>query len=175
MMCSIYLKLRACPIDLREAISSIIFASMRCADVTELADVRKHFTSKYGKEFAAAALEVRPDSGVNHLVCFAASGRLYLHERISLFLLAPNECRLLLLIWRAKRLIFWIWIQVIEKLSAGAPDIQTKIKTFTSIAEEHNIKWEPKAFEEKLQKPNEDLLVYNFFAVFFFADCILWL
>jgi len=47
---------------------------------------------------------------------------------------------------------------VIEKLSAGAPDIQTKIKTLTSIAEEHNIKWEPKAFEEKLQKPNEDHL-----------------
>ncbi|TVU35385.1 hypothetical protein EJB05_17272 [Eragrostis curvula] len=105
---------KTCPIDLKEAIASVIFASMRCADVTELADVRKHFTSKYGKEFAAAALEVRPDSGVNRLV--------------------------------------------IEKLSAGAPDVQTKIKTLTSIAEEHNIKWEPKAFEEKLQKPNEDLL-----------------
>ncbi|KAK3161706.1 hypothetical protein QOZ80_1BG0080410 [Eleusine coracana subsp. coracana] len=105
---------KTCPIDLKEAIASVIFASMRCADLTELADVRKHFTSKYGKEFAAAALEVRPDSGVNRLI--------------------------------------------IEKLSAGAPDIQTKIKTLTSIAEEHNIKWEPKAFEENLQKPNEDLL-----------------
>ncbi|CAO2183125.1 unnamed protein product [Urochloa humidicola] len=105
---------KACPIDLKEAIASVIFASMRCSDVTELADIRKHFTSKYGKEFAAAALEVRPDSGVNRLV--------------------------------------------IEKLSAGAPDVQTKIKSLTSIAEEHNIKWEPKAFEEKLQKPNEDHL-----------------
>ncbi|KAG2591112.1 hypothetical protein PVAP13_5NG443600 [Panicum virgatum] len=105
---------KACPIDLKEAIASVIFASMRCSDVTELADVRKQFTSKYGKEFATAALEARPDSGVNRLV--------------------------------------------IEKLSAGAPDIQTKIKTLTSIAEEHNIKWVPKAFEEKLQKPNEDHL-----------------
>jgi len=50
-------------------------------------------------------------------------------------------------------------IQVIEKLSAVAPDIQTKIKTLSSIAEEHNIKWEPKAFEEKLQQPNENPLV----------------
>ncbi|KAG8055703.1 hypothetical protein GUJ93_ZPchr0001g31333 [Zizania palustris] len=99
-----------CPIDLKEAIASVIFASMRCSDVTELVDVRKHFTSKYGKEFVAAALEVRPDSGV------------------------------------------------IEKLSGGAPDTQMKIKTLTSIAEEHNIKWEPKAFEETLQKQNEDLL-----------------
>ncbi|XP_006646252.2 uncharacterized protein LOC102712877 [Oryza brachyantha] len=105
---------KTCPIDLKEAIASVIFASMRCSDVTELVDVRKHFTSKYGKEFAAAALEVRPDSGVSRLV--------------------------------------------IEKLSAGAPDTQTKIKTLTSIAEEHNIKWEPKAFEEKLQKQNDNLL-----------------
>jgi hypothetical protein len=57
----------------------------------------------------------------------------------------------LLFIWTAKRNLFWIWIQVIEKLSAGAPDIQMKIKTLTSITEEHNIKWEPKAFEENLQ------------------------
>lgn len=104
---------KTCPIDLKEAIASVIFASMRCSDVTELADVRKSFTSKYGKEFAASALEVRPDSGVNRLV--------------------------------------------IEKLSAGAPDVQTKTKTLSSIAAEHNIKWEPKAFEEKSQKQNEDL------------------
>lgn len=101
---------KTCPIDLKEAVASVIFASMRCSDVTELADVRKNFTSKYGKEFAASALEVRPDSGVNRLV--------------------------------------------IEKLSAGAPDVQTKTKTLSSIAAEHNIKWEPKAFEE--QKQNED-------------------
>lgn len=102
---------KTCPIDLKEAVASVIFASMRCSDVTELADVRKHFKSKYGKEFEAAALEVRSDSGVNRLI--------------------------------------------IEKLSAGAPDVQTKIKTLSSIAEEHNIKWEPKAFEEKLQQPTE--------------------
>ncbi|KQK09398.1 uncharacterized protein LOC100838789 [Brachypodium distachyon] len=105
---------KTCPIDLKEAIASVIFASVRCSDVTELADVKKNFTSKYGKEFAAAALEVRPDSGVNRLV--------------------------------------------IEKLSAGAPDIQTKTKTLSSIAAEHNIKWEPKAFEEKSQRQNEDLM-----------------
>jgi vacuolar protein sorting-associated protein IST1 len=66
----VYLKCRTCPIDLKEAIASVIFASMRCSDVTELGDVRKNFTSKYGKEFATSALEVRPDSGVNRLVYF---------------------------------------------------------------------------------------------------------
>lgn len=61
---------------------------MRCSDVTELADVRKHFTSKYGKEFAAAALEVRPDSGVSRLVIYAAFRSILYGKIISLLLLA---------------------------------------------------------------------------------------
>ncbi|XP_038699424.1 uncharacterized protein LOC119996742 isoform X2 [Tripterygium wilfordii] len=57
-----------CPIDLKEAVSSVIFASPRCADIPELMDVRKHFTAKYGKEFASAAVELRPDCGVSRLL-----------------------------------------------------------------------------------------------------------
>lgn len=57
-----------CPIDLKEAIASVIFASLRCADVPELTDVRKHFTAKYGKEFVNAAVELRPDCGVSRLL-----------------------------------------------------------------------------------------------------------
>lgn len=60
--------LRNCPIDLKEPIASLIFASPRCADIPELQDVRKQFTKKYGKEFVASALELRPDCGVNHMV-----------------------------------------------------------------------------------------------------------
>ncbi|KAJ0090328.1 hypothetical protein Patl1_13423 [Pistacia atlantica] len=57
-----------CPIDLKEAISSVIFASPRCADLPELMDVRKHFTAKYGKEFVATSVELRPDCGVSRLL-----------------------------------------------------------------------------------------------------------
>lgn len=57
-----------CPIDLKEAISSVIFASPRCADVPELMDIRKHLTAKYGKEFVSAAVELRPDCGVSRLL-----------------------------------------------------------------------------------------------------------
>ncbi|XP_058068079.1 uncharacterized protein LOC131217238 [Magnolia sinica] len=57
-----------CPIDLKEAISSVIFASPRCADIPELQDARKHFTAKYGKEFITSALELRPDCGVNRTI-----------------------------------------------------------------------------------------------------------
>jgi vacuolar protein sorting-associated protein IST1 len=59
-----------CPIDLKEAVASVIFATPRCSDIPELADVKKHMTSKYGKEFASAAIEVRPNCGVNRLASF---------------------------------------------------------------------------------------------------------
>lgn len=59
---------RNCPIDLKEAITSVVFASPRCGDIPELLDVRKHFTAKYGKEFISAAVELRPDCGVSRMV-----------------------------------------------------------------------------------------------------------
>ncbi|PRQ23083.1 putative vacuolar protein sorting-associated protein Ist1 [Rosa chinensis] len=101
---------RNCPIDLKEAVSSVIFASPRCADVPELMDIRKHFTEKYRKEFVSVAVELRPDSGVSRML--------------------------------------------IEKLSTKSPDGPTKMKILAAIAE-HNVKWDPEAFEEK---PPEDLL-----------------
>ncbi|KAK8942104.1 hypothetical protein KSP40_PGU000751 [Platanthera guangdongensis] len=104
---------KGCPIDLKEAISSVIFASPRCADLPELVDVRKHFTAKYGKDFITSALELRPDCGVNRMI--------------------------------------------VEKLSAKAPNTETKIKILTEIAKEHDVKWDPKAVEEELQNP-KDLL-----------------
>jgi hypothetical protein len=59
---------KECPLELREAIASIIFASGRCSDLPELMHLRNLFTTKYGKEFVAAAMELRPDSGVNRTV-----------------------------------------------------------------------------------------------------------
>lgn len=57
-----------CPIDLKEAIASVIFAAPRCSDVPELLDVKKHFTAKYGKEFVTTALELRPNCGVGRML-----------------------------------------------------------------------------------------------------------
>ncbi|KAI3760795.1 hypothetical protein L1987_51194 [Smallanthus sonchifolius] len=56
---------RECPLDLKEAISSLCFAAPRCADLPELIQVQMAFASKYGKEFAAAATELMPECGVN--------------------------------------------------------------------------------------------------------------
>nr|CAB3480164.1 unnamed protein product [Digitaria exilis] len=57
-----------CPIDLKEAISSICFAAPRCADLPELIQVQMMFATKYGKEFVAAASELMPDCGVNRQI-----------------------------------------------------------------------------------------------------------
>jgi hypothetical protein len=59
---------RICPLDLKEAISSLIFAAPRCADLPELQQVLALFSVKYGKEFVATATELRPDCGVNRRV-----------------------------------------------------------------------------------------------------------
>ncbi|ONK81528.1 uncharacterized protein A4U43_C01F30190 [Asparagus officinalis] len=59
---------KECPIELQEAIASIIFASPRCSDLPELLQIRNLFTVKYGKEFVSAASELRPDSNVNRLI-----------------------------------------------------------------------------------------------------------
>ncbi|KAK7271012.1 hypothetical protein RJT34_26590 [Clitoria ternatea] len=56
---------RECPLDLKEAISSVCFAAPRCADLPELLQVQLLFAAKYGKEFLSAATELRPDCGVN--------------------------------------------------------------------------------------------------------------
>lgn len=56
---------RECPLDLKEAISSVCFAAPRCADLPELLQVQMLFAGKYGKEFIAAATELLPECGVN--------------------------------------------------------------------------------------------------------------
>eukprot|EP00271_Cylindrocystis_brebissonii_P019066 TRINITY_DN562_c1_g1_i1.p1 TRINITY_DN562_c1_g1~~TRINITY_DN562_c1_g1_i1.p1 ORF type:complete len:234 (-),score=41.87 TRINITY_DN562_c1_g1_i1:11-712(-) len=59
---------KECPADLRESISSVIFAAPRCADLPELMQARNIFQSKYGREFVTAAEELRPACGVNRII-----------------------------------------------------------------------------------------------------------
>lgn len=54
----------------------------------------------------------------------------------------------------------YLLLQLVEKLSAVAPDVQTKIKILSAIAEENNIKWDPKSLEEKDRVSSNDLLVH---------------
>lgn len=56
---------RVCPEELREAVSSLIYAASRCGDFPELQEIRAIFTSRFGKEFVARAVELRNNCGVN--------------------------------------------------------------------------------------------------------------
>lgn len=56
---------RECPEELKEAISSLIFAASRCGEFPELQQIRALFTSRYGKEFTSRAVELRNNCGVN--------------------------------------------------------------------------------------------------------------
>ncbi|KAF1897099.1 hypothetical protein Lal_00034801 [Lupinus albus] len=62
---STYQKTRDCPQDINEAVSSLIFASARCGDLSELRVIRKLFGQRYGHEFATAAVELYPGNLVN--------------------------------------------------------------------------------------------------------------
>ncbi|KAK6241664.1 hypothetical protein SCA6_007053 [Theobroma cacao] len=54
-----------CPNDINEAVSSLIFASARCADLPELPAIRKLFGERYGQRFATTAVELLPGNLVN--------------------------------------------------------------------------------------------------------------
>ncbi|KAG7541024.1 Vacuolar protein sorting-associated protein Ist1 [Arabidopsis thaliana x Arabidopsis arenosa] len=59
---------KTCPNDLKEAVTSVLYASQRLTDVAELSDIVKHFSAKYGKDFVSAAIGLQPDSGVSRLL-----------------------------------------------------------------------------------------------------------
>lgn len=56
---------RVCPHELREAISSLLYAASRCGEFPELQEIRAVMTTRFGKEFAASAVELRNNCGVN--------------------------------------------------------------------------------------------------------------
>lgn len=56
---------KICPEELKEAISSLIYAATRCGEFPELQELRAIFTSRFGKEFATRAVELRNNCGVN--------------------------------------------------------------------------------------------------------------
>lgn len=56
---------KACPEELKEAASSLVFVASRCGELPELHEMRVLLSSRYGKEFAASAVELRNNCAVN--------------------------------------------------------------------------------------------------------------
>lgn len=57
-----------CPEAIKEAVSSLIFAAARCAEIPELQKLRGLFATRYGDAFAIAAVELHPDCGVSQKI-----------------------------------------------------------------------------------------------------------
>ncbi|GLJ17306.1 hypothetical protein SUGI_0300490 [Cryptomeria japonica] len=64
------------PPVLNEAVSSLIFASARCADLPELQGLRDLFAQRYGVEFVSAALDGNSDSSVGQQIIGKLSNKL---------------------------------------------------------------------------------------------------
>ncbi|KAL7090326.1 hypothetical protein ACP275_12G034000 [Erythranthe tilingii] len=54
----------SCPDELKEAISSLIYAASRCGEFPEMQEIRGLFKSEFGQEFVTSAVELRNNSGV---------------------------------------------------------------------------------------------------------------
>jgi len=63
---------------------------------------------------------------------------------------------------------------LVEKLSVRAPDSQMKLKILNAIAEEHDVKWEPKEPEFEDPVPLIDMSVRLTKGYFVFLQCILF-
>ncbi|KAJ4842988.1 hypothetical protein Tsubulata_046708, partial [Turnera subulata] len=68
-------KNKECPDELKEAISSLVFAASRCGELPELQNLRRLLVSRFGKEFAKRAVELRVNCGVNPKIAKKLSTR----------------------------------------------------------------------------------------------------
>ncbi|XP_023912809.1 uncharacterized protein LOC112024403 [Quercus suber] len=58
-------KSKECPDELKEGISSLIFANSRCGEFPELQKIREILSSRFGKDFAYRSIELHNNCGVN--------------------------------------------------------------------------------------------------------------
>ena len=62
------LSARNCPNDIKEAISTLVFAAEWCGDLPELQTIRKLFKERYGSKFIRELTEPNPGNHVNNQV-----------------------------------------------------------------------------------------------------------
>ncbi|KAL2347562.1 hypothetical protein Fmac_001562 [Flemingia macrophylla] len=67
---------RECPEELKEAASGLLYAASRCGDFPEIQEIRAVLTTRFGKEFAARAIELRNNCGVHPQIIQKMSTRI---------------------------------------------------------------------------------------------------
>ncbi|KAA8529184.1 hypothetical protein F0562_034017 [Nyssa sinensis] len=81
-----------CPDELKEAISSLLYASPRCGEIRELQEMHSFFTSRFGTEFVERAIELRGDFGVNpQIVQKLSTGQPSLENRLTVLKESASE------------------------------------------------------------------------------------
>ncbi|XP_065044335.1 uncharacterized protein LOC135676751 isoform X1 [Musa acuminata AAA Group] len=116
---------KECPEELREAISSLVFAASRCAELPELDKARGIFSSRYGKELVSAAVELRNNCCVDPKVALVQT------LRTSSGVVQSHLILLLLDL-----------LQMIQKLSTRQPSLEIRHRVIKEIAAEIGIKLE---------------------------------
>ncbi|KAK1389966.1 putative vacuolar protein sorting-associated protein Ist1 [Heracleum sosnowskyi] len=118
---------RGCPEELEEAVSSLIYASTRCGEFPELQELRTMFTSCFGREFTASAVDLRNNCRVNPKVVAKLSTR------------QPNlESRM----------------KVLKEI-ASENDIRLQDKDQSSITTEENFNAESKQKQSRFDQPKK--------------------
>ncbi|KAK2645699.1 hypothetical protein Ddye_020903 [Dipteronia dyeriana] len=102
---SIMQKQRDCPEDLREAVSSMMFATARFSDLPELRDLRHIFQERYGNS-----------------------------------------------------LEYFVNQELIEKSTVKPSIMEKKVQLMQDIASEFSIKWDARAFQQRMSKPSTSAL-----------------
>ncbi|XP_061374677.1 uncharacterized protein LOC133316895 [Gastrolobium bilobum] len=67
---------RECPEELKEAASGLLYTASRCGDFPEIQEIRAILTSRFGREFAARAIELRNNCGVHPQIIQKLSPRM---------------------------------------------------------------------------------------------------
>ncbi|XP_058193951.1 uncharacterized protein LOC131310773 [Rhododendron vialii] len=66
---------RVCPEELKEAVSSLVYAARKCGQFPELQEMRMIFTSRFGKEFVTCAIELTNNCRVHPTMIWKLSTR----------------------------------------------------------------------------------------------------
>ena len=112
---------RECPDELKEAISSLIFAASKCGEFQELAKISSMLTKRFGKEFATNVVDLCNNCGV----CPKVELAYYVIVTFAYFLLI---CFLF------SNLIIYGFYKIVSKLSTHRPNTERKLEMLKEIA-----------------------------------------
>ncbi|KAI3516758.1 hypothetical protein L1887_15769 [Cichorium endivia] len=121
-------KANDCPGELKEVVSDLLYAAPRCGEFPELQEIRAILTTRFGKEFANCAIELRRNCGVSQTMIQNLSPRQSI-----------LECRMKMLTGIAKE------NGIVLQLETSSPEIKKekvveKIEKVTSFSESKNYK-----------------------------------